>query len=114
MKRRGRRVKPASVIMADIWREGLGPCALSGTTFCSGSLQGHHIVEKRALRRRGLDEHLWDKRNRLSICDRHHAQHTTAHTRIPYSVIPAEAHEFAAELELTYLIDRYYPREEAA
>ena len=111
--RRPRR-KPAGAIMADLWRDGLGPCAMRGTTACSGPLQGHHVIEKRALRRRGLDEHLWDKRNRMSLCDHHHAQHTVAHKRIPYDLVPASALEFADELGLTYLIERYYPREEAA
>lgn len=100
--------------MASIWRDGMGACALVGTTVCSGPLQGHHVVERRALKRRGLEEHLWDKRNRMSLCERHHARHTTAVERIPYSAVPAEAHEFAAELGLTYLIDRYYKKEEAA
>ena len=99
-------------LQAAEWRSGMGSCqvcryeALSG---CLGPVQPHHVVEAKTLKKRGLREYLYDVRNRLPVCEWRHEQHTTRFKPIPRSLIPSSAEEFAAELGLTYLLDRYYP-----
>jgi hypothetical protein len=111
-----RRVKPASVIAADIWREGLGSCMVcrfEGVA-CRGPVQGHHIISRQTLRRLGFHEHLLDRRNRLAVCEHRHEQHTSGFRPIPRRLLPGSVFEFAAELGLGWWLDRYYPFAEAA
>lgn len=113
------------------WRAGLGPCvvcpqealAAGGTCSCAvepvsacmvhgicrGPVQGHHAIEKQALKRRGLHRFLDDTRNRVPVCEHRHEQHTTRFKPIPRWVLPASVFEFANELGLGWLIDRDYP-----
>ena len=37
-------------------------------------LHGHHVIERQAFVRAGLDE--WDLRNRMNLCERCHFEHT--------------------------------------
>jgi hypothetical protein len=117
---RARRLKPAGVIAADVWREGLGRCAVCEFEFefegrpCRGGVQGHHIIAKQTLRRLGLAEFVMDKRNRLPVCEYRHEQHTTGFKPIPRALLPASVFEFAAELGLGWYLDRHYPLEQAA
>lgn len=91
-------------------------CVLKGVRDdrCEGDLQAHHVITQQQLRKRGLSDVAWDVRNGMGLCERHHRRHTNATERIPYELVSAGTHEFAAELELGWLIDRYYPRTEAA
>lgn len=109
-----RRRKPASVIEADIWREGLTGCEVCENegTACRGPIQGHHVVSKQKLKRLGHTDHLLDKRNRLGVCEHRHEQHTTGHKPIPRWALPASVFEFTEELGLTWYLDRYYPAEQ--
>lgn len=83
------------------------------------SLQAHHIVRQQVLRRRaaelGIPEHrlLWDERIGLPLCaepapHRCHSRHDLAVKRLPRSVIPPEAWEFADEHGLRWAIEREY------
>lgn len=76
---------------------------------CSGPVQGHHVIAKQTLRRRGLLEFLWDVRNRMPVCEHRHGQHTNRFRPIPRDLVPPEAVAFAEELDLSHLIDRAYP-----
>jgi hypothetical protein len=106
LRRRGRR-KGAPLI----WRHNLGPCAVCPVegVECHGQVTGHHIITQQQLRQHGLELELWNLRNRLPVCDGRHGQHHRASRRIPRSVLPVEALEFAEEHGLTRLIERYYP-----
>jgi hypothetical protein len=106
-----RRRKPVGVIESDLWREGLGRCQVCPAEgkACRGRIQGHHVIEKKTLRRHGLDEFVWDKRNRLSVCEYRHEQHTSRYNPIPRSLVPQDALDFAREIGLDYVIERYYP-----
>lgn len=108
LKRRPR-AKGADPIERELWRENLGRCVLYGVTACEGKVRGHHIIEKRTLRREGLTEYVWDRRNRLGLCDRHHARHHSGLERVPWRFLSDAAFDFAEEVGLGYLIDRYYP-----
>jgi hypothetical protein len=89
-----------------------GGCVLAGREghICSGPLDPHHVVEKATLRKRGLVSELWNPDNGIAVCRKAHDDHTTRFRPLPADVLPAEAHEFAARLGLTHLIDRIYPR----
>lgn len=107
-----RRRKPVPVIVADIWREGLGPCAVCGARF---RVDGHHIIPKRILRALGFDALCMDKRNRLPLCRRHHERHEASVEPVPRELLPASVWEFADEIGLRWYVERHYkPGEEAA
>lgn len=97
-------------IQREAWKLDLGPCLVCPYEGgeCSGQVQGHHIISKMALKRRGLHEHLWDIRNRLPVCTYRHEQATVAYRQIPLGVLPPEAWEFATELSLLGFLYRHY------
>lgn len=99
-----------------LWKEGLGRCVVCPAEggVCQGRVQGHHVVSKQALKKRGLLEYLWDRRNRMAVCEHRHESHTNGTKRIPWRLLTAEHLAFADELELRYLLERVYPREQAA
>ena len=68
----------------------------------------HHIIPRQYLIRGGQKDKLWDVRNKLDLCGYHHGQHENAQQRVPKSLLPPEAFEFAKELHLEWVIDRYY------
>jgi 5-methylcytosine-specific restriction endonuclease McrA len=97
-------------------------CPVCRDGWTRGRMQVHHVVEQKAIKRyvaslrlqgdelnEVLRRRLWDPRNALAVCTDCHTRHTNAEWRIPLAVVPDAAHEFAAELELEYLIERYYP-----
>jgi hypothetical protein len=100
---------------AAIWREDLGPCVVCPLEggFCIGEVQGHHILSKQLLRRRGLFFEMLDHRNRLPVCEYRHEQHTTGYKPIPRAALPESVFEFAKELDLEWYLDKHYPILEA-
>jgi len=103
---RTRRLKPAAVIQADLWREGLGPCVVCGAT---RNIDGHHAVPRGSLVRHGKSEYVMDKRNRVPLCRFHHEQHHSRTVPLRRDLLPASVFEFAEEVELGWLLDRIYP-----
>ena len=103
-------LSPQERLQAAEWRSNMGSCQVCRyeTQSCFGPIQPHHVIEAKTLKKRGLHEHLYDVRNRLPVCEWRHEQHTTRFKPIPRRLIPASAEEFAEELGLTYLLDRYY------
>lgn len=81
-----------------------GRCAVSG----AWADDAHHVIPKQSLKRRNLHAHLWDARNGIPLARRVHERHTTAVERIERSALPPAAEEFAAELGLSHLLERYY------
>lgn len=93
-----------------LWRTDLGPCTIcpaEGGT-CGGPVQGHHAVAKEALKRRAMWAFLWDRRNRVPVCEFRHEQETTGYKPIPRELLPGSVFEFADELGLGWYIDRHY------
>lgn len=108
-----RRPKPAGVIVADIWREGLGPCAVCGRSSRKWRIDAHHIIPKRVLIRLGFSEYVMDKRNRLPVCRDHHESHHNRSHPLPRRLLPEAAFAFADELGISWYLDRHYPKEAA-
>lgn len=73
------------------------------------TIQGHHLIEQKRLKSRGLEAHLWDVRNGMGICVYHHTRHGDYIQRIPRELLAPAAHEFAEEVGLTWLLDHLYP-----
>lgn len=77
-------------------------------------LQGHHVVEKEALKKlaksRGLDlvQLLWDPRNGMAVRRSRHARHTNRFDPLPISSVPQSAWEFARELGIEWRIEQDY------
>lgn len=110
LSKRRQHTPPAGYLERQLWRDDLGPCVLRGVTLCSGKVRGHHIITQAALRSRGLFDRMWDRRNRMALCDRHHGRHHSGIERVPFDHVTAAAQAFAYELGLTYLLERYYPK----
>ncbi len=117
---------PYSVIderaAARMWRQAVvrGPCVMCRASrpskqiardvgFDLRRLEGHHVLPKRQLKVCGRRDALWDARNGLCVCGWHHARHENHVQRIPRAVLPVDVFEFAAELDLSWLLDREYP-----
>ena len=86
-------------------------------------LDPHHVIPARHLRRfvsaMRLEEEkaetmllvfLYDRRNGVCVCRDCHEDHEKAVRRIPRSVLPKEAFQFAREIGREWLIERLYPK----
>jgi cytochrome c553 len=82
------------------------PCAKCGR-YSSLVHESHHVISADYLRRNHL-EHVYDARNALAVCEDCHAKHTSAMERIPRRCLRPENEQFAKELGLEHLLDRYY------
>lgn len=96
-----------------------GVCPIADDGRHDGDLEAHHVVTQQALRRLyeghidddALAAILWDDRNGLAVCGRHHRRHTLAIRRLPITAVPLDAILFATEHQLVHHIDRYYRSE---
>ncbi len=95
-------------LLRELWTRNLGHCKVCADGGCLGPIQGHHLITKQALKKRGLEIHLWDIRNRLAVCERRHDLHTRRIEPISRDLIPPEAWEFADELGLRWWLERFY------
>lgn len=86
-------------------------CAIGGWAH-GDDLEVHHIVPKRILKREGYADRLWDDRNALVLCRRCHERHELAVRRVPFDLLPPQVHDFAEELGLGWVLERYYDTEE--
>jgi hypothetical protein len=89
-----------------------GKCAACGTW---DEMVRHHIVYEQHLRAEGYSGAIvWDLRNALELClwppCRAHARHHAGAHRLPRSLIPAAAVEFAVELLGEYRANAYFQR----
>ncbi len=109
LKRRPARQRSRSRLLRELWATNLGPCRACTNGECDGRVQGHHLISKQALKKRGLEIHLWDTRNRLPVCERRHDLHTRRIEPLPRSLIPVEAWAFADEVGLRWWLERFYP-----
>ncbi len=95
----------------EAWLHDLGWCIVCHAEglSCSGPIQGHHAVAAQTLKRHGLHRFLWDRRNRVPVCEGRHARHTIGFRPIPRSALPAAVFEFGDEVGLTWWLDKHYP-----
>jgi len=117
--RRRPRANPVSVAeqaAREAWKLDLGACVVCPAEggACRGSVQGHHAIGKQTLKRLGLRRLLWDRRNRVPVCEHRHEQHTSGYRPIPRELLPASVFEFAEEVGLGWWLDRHYPARRAA
>jgi hypothetical protein len=73
------------------------------------TIQGHHIIEQKHLKRHGKQGHLWDIRNGMGLCAYHHQRHTNWTQRVPRELLPPAVYDFADEIGLPWLLDQYHP-----
>ncbi len=74
--------------------------------------QAHHILSQQNLRKHGKEAYLWDTRNGMCLCTDAHRKHDLAVARVPYRFLTAANKDFARDMGMEYLLDRYYPKEE--
>jgi hypothetical protein len=90
------------------------PCVMYRESPCDqeGTFRnfGHHVLSQQALKRRHLHGLLFDRRNGIALCSRHHRRHEAAVERIPRDRLPPEALEFAERLGLGWWIEQRYPK----
>ncbi len=88
-----------------------------------GGLAAHHVISQQALRglarqlgwdAETLAQVLWDPRNGLAVCRRHHDRHTLARRRLPLYLLGPAHGEFAVELGLDHLVVSTYRTRRAA
>jgi hypothetical protein len=75
---------------------------------CEGPLQAHHVLSQQQLRKRGFASRLWDPANGMTVCEGAHSRHTLAGERLALAIVPARCIRFAGELDLEYLLERFY------
>lgn len=105
--------------MSEAWAEWAAETRRKGRCeVCGGApepgdrLEGHHVLPAAKIKRlvgRVSIPLLTDLRNHLAVCHRCHARHTSRLEPIPRRVLSAAAFEFAAEVGLTWVIDKQYP-----
>jgi hypothetical protein len=88
-----------------------GPCIALGLPghVCEGPLQAMHIVPRQTLRRRGLEDLEWDPDNGVNGCYRAHRRHDLAVEKIPRSLLPPSAIDWAARHGLLDALERHWP-----
>lgn len=93
-----------------LWKAHVGPCQVCPAEGgeCQGDVQGHHAVSKQALKRRGLHAFLWDTRNKIDVCTHRHEQVTNAYRPISAELLPDDVWAFAADVGLTWWVERMY------
>jgi hypothetical protein len=107
---------PSEIEAAAAWAKGVKakPCALCGAK----GVDAHHIITKQKLREvaaaDGLDVQslLWDHRNRLALCRRHHEAHHSRMHPVPWTVLEQHApkvFQFAREIGVLPWLERNYP-----
>jgi hypothetical protein len=72
-------------------------------------VEGHHVLAKRHLKVHGHAHRYWDTRNGIGLCALHHHRHEWSLQSVPFRLLPDDALEFAAELDLLYVIENEYP-----
>jgi predicted restriction endonuclease len=85
------------------------PCAVCGHRSPMGN-DAHHVVEAQYLRRNHPGR-VWDQRNAMPLCRRHHELHSCAHERVPWSCLSEANWEFVDEALGEYgrdYVRRYY------
>jgi len=82
-------------------------CAVGGAKH-RDSLQIHHVIPKRILKVEGHADRLWDPRNSLVLCSSCHARHESALRKVPLALLRPAHFEFAEELGLLWVLDRFY------
>lgn len=100
-------------LLRELWRSGLGPCAM-GPNGCDGHVDAHHIVKRQTLRTHGHQIEEWNLANRLPLCRAHHEAHHSGANPVPRILLPASVFEFADDLGLGWWVDRHYPESVAA
>jgi len=107
---------PSEREAAQAWASGnrAKRCARCG----AANVQGHHIITRERLKQKAVEldvpaeRLLWDRRNRLWLCRRHHDAHHARTSPIPMTVLrehAAKVFQFARELDLKPWLERRYP-----
>ena len=69
------------------------------------------MISQQNLRKHGKEAYLWDTRNGMCLCQSAHRQHDLAVARVPYRYLTSSHIAFARDMDLLYLLERYYPKE---
>lgn len=90
-----------------------GGCQIHADTMnCDGPVQAAHIISKQALKRHGHADKLWDVRNGIAACYRAHRRSDAALARFPATLFSSEFWEFADEVNLRWLVEKQYGRQQ--
>jgi HNH endonuclease len=122
VKRTRRRLRAAERRAKDLFDRAVlakGECVLAdGRIDAHGPLRdAHHIIRKQTLRAHASTmteqdrmELLWDPRNGVPVCRKHHEQLTTAYRRLTRAQVPPEVWHFAEEHGLVHALERELAR----
>lgn len=80
---------------------------------CDGACDPHHVIPKQWLKTNASTlsdqermEMVWDARNGVPVCSRHHGLLTTRMRHLASDELPAEVWAFASARKLGWLLDR--------
>lgn len=73
------------------------------------TIEGHHVLAQRHLKRNGHGDRLWDTRNGMGLCRYHHGRHESWMQRVPRELVAGDAMEFADEVGLIEQLWLDYP-----
>lgn len=131
LKRRGRTRSSLERALSGVWAEevrsksclacGYDPMKVIREFGASEEIRiirGHHALRQQVIKREAnrlglfgenLIRALWDRRNRMPVCDPcHEGHHGSPPVRIPLSCVPESAYDFADELGLIGELERDY------
>jgi hypothetical protein len=95
---RSRPKKPNRTEAAFDWKDhGPGYCECGCDRF-SLHRERHHVLERGWLVKNGFGRYEYDQRNSMMLHPHCHANHTSAHRRIPIESVPEAALAFAVDL----------------
>ena len=90
-------------------------CIMAGRSrvSCAGPWDPCHIIPKRALRDRGFSEAIvYDARNGVCACRRHHGRNDEGLETFPRQLLPSSVLEFAEEVGLMWIVERDHKNDE--
>lgn len=102
--------KKRSVYLSEAWWELVAkgqPCIVCGRR--GGIIDAHHVLPKKLLRSLGRDDLTMDPRNGIPVHRNRHDQHESGYLRLPRSILPPAAIEFAREIDQEWRLDKLYP-----
>jgi hypothetical protein len=95
-----------------VLHNGHGRCILHADSDCAGPLDAHHVIPKQRLKQRpGLSkqermELVWDARNGVPACRKHHGLLTTHARKLTPEQVPVQTICFAVDRDLIGALER--------
>lgn len=107
--------RPSVRFWSRVTNDGRARCAFAtpGRPYgqCSGIIEAHHVIPKQRIKRAiwsepEREQAVWDPRNGMPVCQKHHHQITVARIQVPKELVPAQTILFARQHGLEWSLER--------